>query len=111
MRVVKGVVNVPPLLAVADKPARTEQAKIVGARRLRKASDRGQITDAQLARLEQCGDQTDSPGVRENAERLSQALEDLIARQPIQNRLHALRLDTFDSTAIKRRDFGLPGYL
>lgn len=75
VRIVEGVVDVPPLLPVANEPARPEQAEVVRAGGLRKAGYRREIADAELARLEQRGDQPHPARIGENAERLGEVLE------------------------------------
>lgn len=109
MRVVERVVDVPPLLAIADKPARTKQSQVVRAGRLAESGDRGEITDTQLTCLEKRRNQPDSSRVGEHLEGLRHILKDLRRRKARKDRGNPFRLDTRDFTAVERRDRGRTG--
>ena len=102
VRIVERVVDVPALLAVPDESTRPEQPQVVRAGRLRKTGDSGEVTNAKLTRFQQCGDQSDPAGVRENTERLRKVLEHGLAREPFQNGLNAFGFHALGCAAVKR---------
>lgn len=101
VRVVERVVDIPPLLAVPDKPARAKEPQVVADGGLREASDCREIADTELAGLEQGRDEAYAPRIRQDPEGLGEILKDSRFGQPLESRSHAFGIDALDFASVE----------
>jgi hypothetical protein len=103
VRVVERVVDVSPLLSVANETLRAEEAHVVADRGPGEVADRGQVADAELTGLEECRDQAQPARVGQDAKRLGEVLENVLVGQSFEHRGYAVGVDALDLAAVERR--------
>jgi hypothetical protein len=61
-----------------------------------------EVTDAQLAGFQKCGDQPHPTGIGQDTERLSEILKDAFAGEPLEDDSDPVRIDALDLATIER---------
>lgn len=106
VRVVEGVIDVAPLLAVAHQTICSEQTQVVRAGSFREPRHCGKVADTELSSFQKGKDQPDATGIGENTKDLGHLLKDLGPWKPLEHMNDPLRLHAGDLAASKQSDRG-----